>query len=153
MKINFQLITKMIVVTLCSTGCKKESIELVREKKMIQALMPGNVGWKGAKPIPKAPTKVPQNAKPSSSKGGILARDEIYDTVNRGILENRAFKQKNGQKIYLEKLESGKYNAVRMDKEGNFPATMKNWSSARLAEMGKNEKWPDYIVNSLDKDN
>ncbi len=151
MKNSVKFASKIVLVALFVTGCKKEFMEPIGVKSGPQVSLSGNAGLKVQKPGPnqQSVTKVNQVNKLPGAKGGTLRSTEIYDTMNRGIIDGKVFQLRNGQRVFLEKLSSGKYNGVKMNKDGSFPETMKNWSSNEIAEMGRNERWPEYIMRGI----
>jgi hypothetical protein len=88
-------------------------------------------------------------AGPDATRGKVLSEKEAFNTKYNAIAKRTTFKQTNGPTVYLEKLPSGRYNGVV---EGNYGliTTMKNWSARDLANMGKNQHWPEYEIKDLE---
>lgn len=157
MKSNLKFVLGMALVTLVNMGCKKEAIvePVITQNTAATMYLVGNAGWKNQKPTTNQQGKTNRNQnvnKPSGPKGGKLASDEVYDVINRGILDGKVFQQQNGQRVYLEKLDSGKYNGVILDKNGQFVDTMKSWSSREMVEKSRTDHWPAHIQRDLNNE-
>ena len=144
-------------VALFVAGCRKDSIAPILENNTVIISLSGHAGWKGLKPASNQQGTVNGGQKGNSafspSKGGKLANGEVYETMNRSIINRTAFVDQNGRKTYLQKLPSGKLNAVIMSRDGQFVETMKNWSSQEINEKARDEHWPASARDWLDRDN
>ena len=146
------LVSAIIGILLLATACKKELVYPVLEEQSPDASLSGNAGWKGQKPVPRS--NVNNSLKRNTSSASMhkqLGKHEVYDTINRGILDSRAFQKQNGQKVYLEKLSSGSYNMVKINQDGAL-ITQKDCSTNYIAETGMREKWPMYIQEGIYRD-
>ncbi len=144
-------------VALLVAGCRKDPLTPILENNTVIISLSGHAGWKGLKPASNQQGTVngakKGNSAFSPSKGGKLANSEVYETMNRSIINRTAFVDQNGRKTYLQKLPSGKLNAVIMSRDGQFVETMKNWSSQEINEKARDEHWPASARDWLDRDN
>lgn len=139
MKNSLTFASKIALIALLATACKKNSVEPI-ENNTAQASLSGIVGWKGQKPTSNqrvVPKETPWNQKRSE-----LANKDIYPTMNNSIISGNAFNRPNNQTIYLDRLPTGNYNIVRLNRNDGSYETMKGWSADKVLELGSNEKWP-----------
>lgn len=112
----------------------------------------GNFGSKWSKPSVNSPSVGNPSPKFKRRATLELESDKIFDTINRGILDQRVFQKESGQRVFIEKLAPGRFNGVKMNKDGSFPQTMKDWSLEEMRKLGQDEKWPLEIRLRLEKD-
>lgn len=88
-------------------------------------------------------------AGPNAGRERVLSNNEAKDT--KYSHRSKQFKQNNGVNVYLEKQPNGKYNGVVEGKRGLI-TTMKDWSARELANMGKNQQWPQEQIDQLSRE-
>jgi hypothetical protein len=157
MKTSLKLALNMILVILLGIRCKKDLVVPTLNKDIPAATSSGNAGWRVQQQQPTAKQRGATNEEQKvnrspSLKGGQLTRKEIRQSIDRSVRGGRSFLLENGQQIYLDKLDSGRFNAVMLDEDGFVLENMKNRSSNELANKAKTDNWPVYIQQKVDNE-
>ncbi len=147
------LLSIALVGLLGFVGCKKESAAPAGERAVTVATSSlGNEGFirkesKRDKLITAHGRE--RLAGPNAGRERVLSNNEAKDT--KYSHRSKQFKQNNGVNVYLEKQPNGKYNGVVEGKRGLI-TTMKDWSARELANMGKNQQWPQEQIDQLSRE-
>jgi len=151
MKKNVRSLLSIALVGLLGfASCKKESAALAGERSVVQYLKTSSLEGFKRKESKRDKLITAHGRKriagPNAGRERVLSANEAKDT--KYSPKSNQFKQKNGPTVYLEKQPNGKYNGVVEGKKGLI-TTMKDWSARELADMGRNQQWPQDQIDQL----